>query len=173
MLSQWYSGNDKRRKEKNSFPAHQGFRLWPKWGCMLVYRTGVTELPCVLIAAVIMQVYAFVTCHKSLHQKAIFTVHKLYDDGNEGSKPPQRRPWDLWDLDLTVSCLASVRHGKHSRMKANTSCCTAKLFSVVFVWPEDRTQLWETLGSVPAEAGLGPQGCLPQSSRHCQENPSR
>lgn len=89
--------------------------------CVVVCRAGMTEALGVLIVAVIMQVYAFVTCHKILHQKAIFTVHKLYDDGNKSSKLPQRGLWDLWDLDLTLPCLALVRHGKHCRMKGNST----------------------------------------------------
>lgn len=49
----------------------------------MVCRARAIEPLCVLIVAAIMKGYAFVTCHRNLHQKVIFTVHKLYDDMNE------------------------------------------------------------------------------------------
>lgn len=49
----------------------------------MVRRARAIEPLCVLIVAAIMKGYAFVTCHRNLHQKVIFTVHKLYDDINE------------------------------------------------------------------------------------------
>lgn len=132
----------------------------------MVFRARAIEPLCVLIVAAIMKGYAFVTCHRNLHQKVIFTVHKLYDDMNESWKPPQRRPQDLWDSDLTLLCLALAKMETtlEKRLTLPTAPYTCTGWSLHLEVEATRTQL---SGSIPAAAGLGCQshrGAWPRTS---------